>query len=156
MATALVLIGIGLLLMLLEVFVIPGVGIAGVVGIIATIIGIVLAFNVDTVMGWWVLSATSVLSGILLWFSLRANTWDRFALHSEIDGKSSINMSAPELGAIGKTITRLNPIGKARFDSGVFEVTAQNQLIDDHTSVRVVSLSDQKIIVEQNSNEQST
>jgi membrane-bound ClpP family serine protease len=156
MATALVLIGIGLLLMLLEVFVIPGVGVAGVVGIIATIIGIVLAFNVDTILGWWILSATSVLSGILLWFSLRANTWDRFALHSEIQGKSSINMSTPELGAIGKTITRLNPIGKARFESGVFEVTAQNQLIDDHTSVRVVSLSDQKIIVEQNSNEQST
>ena len=151
MTTALILIGIGLLLMLIEVFVIPGVGIAGIIGIIATIIGIVIAFNVDSATGWWVLGATSILSGILLWVSLRANTWDRFALHSEIEGKSS---STPTLqsGDIGITVTRLNPIGKARFEAGVFEVTAQNELIDDHTSIRVVSLSGQKIIVEQHNN----
>ena len=156
MTTALILIGIGLLLMLLEVFVIPGVGVAGIIGIIATIVGIVIAFNVDTVFGWWVLTSTSIFSGILLWFSLRANTWDRFALHSEINGKSSVNMSAPNIGAVGTTITRLNPTGKARFKSGVFEVSAQNQLIDDHTSIQVVSLADQKIIVEYNNDEQST
>lgn len=148
MTTALVLIGLGLFLMLIEVFIIPGVGIAGIAGIISTIIGIVLAFNADLMQGWFVLTGTVIISGLLLWKSLKSDTWDRFALHESVE--STNRDVAPEvtIDEEGTTITRLNPIGKARFKSGVYEVTAQNELIDEQVRVRVVSLSGNKIIVQ--------
>lgn len=156
MTLALILILIGLVLMLLEVFVIPGVGVAGIAGIIFTIVGVVFAFNHNMEQGWYVLAGTVIVSGVLLWKSLQSNTWDRFALHSELDGKSSEAFSDLKVGDVGKTVTRLNPMGKIRINTKVYEATAQNSLIDEQVSIQIISLTSNKIIVKPNENIQST
>ncbi len=156
MTTALVLIGLGLFLMLIEVFIIPGVGIAGIAGIISTIIGLVLAFNADVTQGWFVLAGTVLFSGFLLWKSLKSDTWDRFALHESVLSTNRDVAPKVNVNEEGTTVTRLNPIGKARFSSGVYEVTAQNELIDEQVLIRVVSLSGNKIIVQTTTYAEST
>ena len=156
MTLALILVTIGLILMLLEVFVIPGIGFAGIAGIVFTIVGVVFAFNHNMNQGWVVLGVTCVLSGFILWKSLHANTWDRFALHSEIDGKSHEDNFDLTIGDVGKTITRLNPMGKARVNEKVYEVTAQNSFIDEQVEVQIISLTTNKIIVKPYEYSQST
>ena len=84
----LILFGIGMLLA--ELFLLPGFGIAGVVGLGSLIGAVVVAYMKLTALwacaGHVTLAACVVLCGIAIWLFLKSKTLDKMALDTKIEG----------------------------------------------------------------------
>ena len=80
----LVLAGVALLLM--EMFLLPGFGIAGVSGFGCLLAAIVVAYVwIGRMAGYITLAACLVLSALAIWGFLRSNALDKMALDTQID-----------------------------------------------------------------------
>lgn len=142
---------LGILLFLVEFLIVPGITIAGIGGAISIITGIVLTFYYQgPVSGLIVLICTALLIGLTIVFMLKAGTWRRLMLNKAIDGK--VDFVRMEEGRIktgdrGKTITRLNPMGKVMVGDEYYEAKALDELIDQNSDVEIVKIESNKIIV---------
>lgn len=141
------LIFLGLLLVLAEIFVLPGVGVAGIIGLILMIAGVVIAYNLDSGSGHISLAVSIVLCAGLTLLALRSDTWSRFSLKDNIEGVSTEFHADIAAGDRGKAVTRLNPYGKARFGGKLYEVHAPTQFIDPDTTLEIVNIEGTKITV---------
>ena len=80
----LVLAGVALLLM--EMFLLPGFGIAGIAGFACLVAAVVLAWLwIGHIAGFVTLAACLVLSGLAIWGFVRSDALDKMALDSKID-----------------------------------------------------------------------
>jgi membrane-bound ClpP family serine protease len=148
------LIFIGLVFLVLEILVFPGQAIAGVIGLVLLVIGIWETYiALGPVVGHWVLAGTLVASVALLVFALRSKTWTRLSLKEDIDSKVNlVPESKIKIGDIGKTISRLNPAGKALFGDEYFEVHSYGEFINPGIEIVVNKINFNKIYVKQKSN----
>jgi membrane-bound ClpP family serine protease len=146
-----VLIIIGLTFIVLEILVIPGQGVAGIIGLIIMAVGIWQTYAVyGTTSGHIVLGASFVASVVSLIFSLRSKTWKKMMLKSEINGRvNEIDAGKIKQGDTGKSISRLVPAGKALFGDEYFEVHTYGTFIDQNTEIEVVKIENNKIFVKQ-------
>lgn len=140
---------IGLAFLLLEILVIPGTGVAGIVGFILLGIGVWQAYTYyGEVTGHWVLAATILGTVAVLAYSLRAKTWRRVALKSEINSRVNIiDEEKLKPGDTGKSISRLVPGGKAVFGAEYVEVRTMGDFIDQDMSIVIEKIEDHKIFV---------
>jgi membrane-bound ClpP family serine protease len=147
-----VLIAIGFVFLLLEVLVLPGTNVAGVIGFVLLAIGIWQAFAVyGGTAGTVTLLITLLLSGVLLYFALKARTWKRVALHRNIDSKVNIiDEGRIRIGDKGKTVSRLAPMGKADFGGEYYEVMTMSEFIDPGVEIEIVKIEHNKITVKKN------
>ena len=140
---------IGLIFLALEILVIPGVGIAGIIGFILMAVGIWQTYaGYGTTTGHIVLASTFVLTILTLVLSLRSKTWRKLALSTSIDSKvNTIDDRVIKEGDSGKTISRLAPMGKAIINGEFFEVSTNGDFIDQQTEITVLKIDHNKIIV---------
>ena len=143
------LIFVGLVLIFAEILLIPGVGIAGVLGLLSMGGSCFYAFSeFGTTTGIIVSVVNAVLIVALTIWVLRAKTWKRMSLETNIDSKAvSSEPSMISVGDQGKTLTRLAPMGSARFGNYVVEVKALEGMFDPDVLVEVVLIEDNKIYV---------
>ena len=157
MGIIITLILVGILLLLAEIFIIPGFGITGILGAASLFGASYYAFYMfGGTTGWIVLSISLLIIIILLIFVLRAKTWKKVALETEIDAK--VNVIDEEhivVGKIGKTDTRLAPYGTASCDLKKYEVKSVEGMIDQQTEVEVILIEDGIIYVKQVKNSNS-
>ena len=139
----------GILLMIAEVLVIPGVGFVGIIGFILLAIAIYFGYEISENTGHAVLGVGAVSSIGILVLSLRAKTWDRLSLKSELKGKSNPDKYEDifKVGDKGKSTTRLNPIGKALIADRVVEVKSYSDFIDENKEIEIIKLEGNKITV---------
>ena len=138
---------VGLVLIFAEILLIPGVGIAGVLGLLSMGGSCFYAFHeFGTVAGAIVTGVNAVLIAALTVWVLRAKTWKRMSLETNIDSKA-VEGVVLSLGDRGKTVTRLAPMGSARFGNYIVEVKALEGMLDPETPVEVVLIEDNKIYV---------
>lgn len=150
---------VGVILIALEVFVIPGFGIAGILGLICTVGSLVLVmvnndmFDFSFVgSGELFVSITTVMAGlfggiILMFFGgarlLNSSVFQRVALQdtqSRDSGYTSSAYTAKSLvGKRGKTYTRLRPSGKIDIDGVIYDAFTRGNFIDENTEVEVIS-----------------
>lgn len=134
---------IGVVLLLLEIFVIPGFGITGISGIVL-IVGALVFAAIDKVSFafpgniasavirslFLVISCALVALGLSMWLGSRLLTSRKlaFALHAEQkaeDGYVGVDMSIQAMvGRSGKTITDLRPAGKVRIDRDIYDAVS--------------------------------
>ncbi len=147
--TILLLIAIGLLVILAEIFFVPGSTFIGIAGILLVIAGVVGAFySLGRTGGLVVLGITLLLVAILGFLGFKSNTWQIFAVKSFIDSKAPAEATGFNIGDKGKTITRCAPIGKAEFENGrIEEVYSYGDLIHENTPIMIHKIQDKKIIV---------
>ena len=139
---------IGLVLVFTEILLIPGVGVAGILGVISLGGSCYYAFyELGTVTGYIVTSVNVVLLIGLTVFALRSKTWKRFALETNIDSKAVDTETVLAVGDRGKTMTRLAPMGAVRFENKVVEAKALEGILDPGVEVEVVLIEDKKIYV---------
>lgn len=87
MTVIIILIVLGILLFVIEFLLVPGVTIAGIGGLILTVFGVYKAFSdFGSQVGIWVLIGTVLLSIFVIAMSLRARTWDRLMLKTNVSG----------------------------------------------------------------------
>ena len=139
---------IGLVLIFTEILLIPGVGVAGTLGVIALGGASYYAFYaLGTMTGYVVTGINVPLLIALTVYVLRAKTWKRFTLNTNIDSKAIVPDDVPVVGDKGKTATRLAPVGMVRIGNHTFEAKALEGMIDPGVSVEVVLIEDNKIYV---------
>lgn len=144
-----VLIGVGFLFLLLEILVLPGTNIAGVLGFVLLGIGIWQAYaSYGGFYGTIALILIVILSIIALYIALKSKTWQRAALNKNIEGKVNvIDEKKIKPGDQGKAISRLVPMGKAIINGEYYEVKTNGAFIDQETEIEVVKIEYNKVFV---------
>ena len=149
MGLVITLIIVGLILILAEILLIPGIGVAGILGLLAMGGSCYYSFyEFGNTVGTIVTVANSVLLICTLIYVLRAKTWKRMSLETNIDSKAvEDDSSYVSLGDKGVALTRLAPMGTVRFGDRVAEVRAVEGIIDPGTEVEVAMIEDRRIYV---------
>ena len=135
---------------LVELFIVPGISIAGILAGGCAIFANYYAFaHVGIGAGFVTLLITGVACiGSLIWF-MRSKTLDRISLRQNITSKIDRSAEARvRLGDTGITTTRLALIGYAEIGNDIVEVKSTGELLDAHTPIRVVRVVDGTILVE--------
>ncbi len=140
---------LGIVFLLLELFIIPGVSIGGIAGIAFVVASIWYAFaTLSATAGFATLACGVLAMGVAIWIFVRSRTLDRMSLNTEVSG----TVDAPKdtqvsVGQRGVTVSRLAPIGTARFGDKTLEVKSLDGLIDPNTEVEVVEVNGETISV---------
>jgi len=141
---------LGLLLLLIEFAVIPGVTIAGIGGFILLGASVYIAFaDYGTGAGFITLTVVLIAAPAMIYYFFKSRTGKKMILGSKIDGKvETVDEEKIKVGDVGKAIGRLAPMGKAKIGGMVVEVQSTGAFIDQNTEIRVLKINANKIIVE--------
>ncbi len=139
----------GLVLLLLEMLVVPGATIFGLLGFALLAVSVWQAYAAHgTPEGHYFLAGSVIFTVVLLYFALKSKTWRKAMLGSEVNSK--VNVVEPgkvKPGDEGKTISRLAPAGKAFINGDYYEVHSLGEYIDPQTPIIVIQVEFSKIIV---------
>ena len=140
---------LGLLFLLVELVLLPGVSIGALLTLICYGSALYLAFtNFGVAAGVSVLVVILLLSLLSIIFSLRAKTWRRLSLNEQL---SSSSMPSPadvlKVGDCGRALSRLAPMGKVDFNGKIFEAKSIDTYIDVRSTVEVVGFENFNVIV---------
>lgn len=156
---------IGIILILLEIFVIPGFGVAGISGIILMGMGLIFAslnndwFNFEMVeIPDLTVSIISVTGGFVLSFLLiiimstqigKKGMFRRIALETDMGSSGSVDTKDHELvGLSGVTMTVLRPSGKVIINEEVYDAVSNLNYIEANTPIKVVKFENMQLYVE--------
>ncbi|MBN1158546.1 MAG: hypothetical protein JXA61_04135 [Bacteroidales bacterium] len=140
---------LGIILLLLEFLIFPGFTVFGISGFLAILFGIGSAYYFHGVQtGNYALLITAILSIITLFFVFKQKTWKKIGLESSIVSKN-ITFDPDQIheGDSGKTVTRLNPVGKVMVNDVICEAKSISGFINENTEVVVVKVLTTQIIV---------
>ena len=99
-----------ILLILAEIFLLPGITLAGIGGAIFAIGGVVFAYTVGMWVGHLTLSLSIIAFGVIFAWLLRSRSFNKIALKTDIDSKlTSSRDLGIEPGDEGITLSRLAP-----------------------------------------------
>lgn len=140
---------LGIFFIVIEVFLIPGISIAGIAGFGCMIGGIILAYTkLGVTNGTWVLGISTVVLGIVLYLFFRSKTLDRMSLKTDIDSRvEPLNGLEVKPGDKGITISRLAPGGKVKINNITVEGRSENEMIDENTPIEVIEVGTYNVIV---------
>lgn len=158
---ALILLGLGGILLLVEVLVLPGIGVAGVLGSAAVLGSIVLSLvgqaptMGDFMVALQVLGTSILIVGLVGWQLLKRlpndSRADRIFLRESLTRELGFSSSTarPELvGVEGVAVTDLRPAGTARFGTESVDVVASSGWVQAGTHVRIVQAEGYRHVVE--------
>lgn len=139
---------IALLLIFLEIFVLPGINVAGILGLLLMIAGIYLGYKqIGAPTAHYILATTLILGTLIMFFGLRSSTWRKVALDTAIESKVAGDVSENvKVGDRGTALTRLGPIGTVLINGKTFEAKSAN-IIDAKTEIEVTEIDGNEIIV---------
>jgi membrane-bound ClpP family serine protease len=150
MTIIILLVVLGILLFVIEFLLVPGVTIAGIGGLVLTVLGVYKAFDdFGSTVGIWVLIGTVILSVFVIAMSLRARTWSRLMLKTNVKGTVDKDISEEQIkvGDFGITLTRLAPMGKIKVNDIAREAKSLEGYIDEHSEIEVLSIEGTRISV---------
>lgn len=145
-----ILIVVAVILFLVELFVIPGISLAGISALICLTYANYYAFaNLGTGAGFITLLVSAIACiGALVWF-MRSKTLDKLALKKDIT--SQVDRRAErsiKVGDTGVSTTRLAQIGYAEINGDIVEVRSMDGLLNEKTPIVVRRITDGIILVE--------
>lgn len=139
---------VAIVLVLAEIFLLPGITLAGIGGFVFAAGGLFYAYKTSITTGNITLAASLILFGIVFLWMLRSKSFNRVALKTDIDSKlQSTRELGIKPGDEGTTVSRLAPIGKARFGNTTVEAKSQDEFIDEQRPVEVVKIEGYNVIV---------
>ncbi|WP_297090557.1 NfeD family protein [uncultured Draconibacterium sp.] len=141
---------LGLVLLLIEFAVIPGVTIAGIGGFLLLGGAVYVAFaEYGTLPGFITLALVLILAPALVYYFFKSRTGKKMILEKNISGKVDlINREKVFVGDTGKAIGRLAPMGKVKVNGEIIEAQSTGAFIDHNTEIKVLKIESNKIIVE--------
>ena len=140
---------VGLLLFAVEVFLIPGISLAGIASAISMIYAIYYSFQNLGMMGGTITLVVSLvgIAGLTWWF-MRSKTVDKLSLKKSLDYQPNpLEGIDLKVGDRGVTTTRLTLIGNADFSGHILEVQSADGFIDEKTTIAVSYIKDNRVYV---------
>ena len=145
----------GLILLILELLVVPGTTVVGIIGFILMAVGIWQSYMLyGAVWGSLILMSTLVLASIGFYLSLQSKTWNKAMLNKSIDSKVNTESQKLHIGEKGRTVSIINPMGKAIFNNEFYEVSSFGDFIETDQDVKIISIDGTKITVALDSTEE--
>ncbi|NOT01635.1 MAG: hypothetical protein HOP29_13520 [Phycisphaerales bacterium] len=167
-----VIIALGLILIGVELFVLPGFGVAGISGIVLLLVGLLATF-VPEEPGRFPIYWPSMEAGVeglkrgvqTLGAALVLSIVGIVALSRYLPRIPYVNAIVPanptpsevmpsdpydglaRVGDVGRTIGALRPAGKAKFGTMLVDVVSQGQLLDEGTQVEVIERMGNRVVV---------
>jgi membrane-bound serine protease (ClpP class) len=155
------LLGLGLIALGIEVFVLPGFGVAGILGIVAIGVAMVMAMigasptGGDIAQALAVLGASLVITGAVIFAWLRhlpsSGRFKGLLLHGSMpQSEGYISAPASELvGRDGVALTDLRPAGTAQIGSERVDVVTEGEYVAQGSAVRVIRSEGYRHVVRQ-------
>ncbi len=139
----------GLLIIMVEIFLVSGTTLIGVAGGVIVVAGVYLAFeNHGAQVGSITLAFSAVATGFLMYLGFKAYTSRKFSLNEVLDTPvESPDMGAAVVGDEGVTVSYLRPNGKAVINGKKIEVYSQGEYIESNLPIKVVKIAENKIFV---------
>lgn len=147
--TIISLILLGIFLVISEILFIPGIFIAGTIGVLCSIYSVYLSYDYfGTTTGTIVLISTIALNVLSFVLAFRGKTWEKFSLRQSHIAKVNEDFKYDlKIGDKGKTISTLKPIGKAIFNDSVLEVRSKGNYIDENVEIEIERIDSTRIFV---------
>lgn len=158
---------VGIVLIILEIFVIPGFGVAGVAGLVLLITGLVLSLlanvqfdfsfiQMNTILEALFIVLLAVFGAILLSFQMAKVlfTSPRFGFALTATQAHDNGFVAPDLalfsliGEQGTSFSILRPGGKVLINGEVYDAICRESFIEKDSPVRVIAVNNAQLIVE--------
>jgi membrane-bound serine protease (ClpP class) len=158
----LIIFAVGLVLLGVEVFLIPGFGLFGALGAIGMLAGVYLSLmgslptSADFTRAGLVLSTTVLLIAVTAWVMIRSlPSSSRFAksglfLLQRTDRAIGYESAEPRrdlVGVVGKAITDLRPSGTGLFGDERVDVVSESAWITEGTPIRIISAEGYRHVV---------
>lgn len=160
----------GFALLTIEIFVLPGFGIAGLLGITLILISFVLAMTgMKSLPGipWWsqrqysqaiysmgmAVAGSIALAFLALKFLLpKTPFWGKISLESAETKEKGFTVTSFEkfLGEEGVSRTMLRPAGKAEFGEELLDVVTEGEIIPKGTKIRIIRVEGNRIVAAKN------
>ena len=139
---------LGLLLLLIEIFIVPGF-IVGIVGFIMVGVGVYFTYvDHGTFYGNILLVLITLVMTTIVVYAFRNGAWDMFSNKEIITGKANdIKSLEIEVGDTGKTISAIRPSGIAHVKSQRMEVHSEGSFIPSGTEIVVEKIVNNKIYI---------
>ncbi|HKI79648.1 MAG TPA: NfeD family protein [Ignavibacteriaceae bacterium] len=154
---------VGIILLALEIFVIPGFGVAGIAGIVLifaslfmALIGTSLPFIDSDQLSMAIvqLGITLLISVVIIYFIVRflpkSNTFNKLILADDeqaTKGFVSSNSLHKLVGKEGKALTTLRPAGMAEIRGEKVDVIADGDYVQQGSKLKVIRVEGSKVIV---------
>lgn len=147
----LLLVAVGLLLV--EMFLIPGISIAGIGGLLFLGGAVYYAYAfISPEAGHLTLVAAFVMMTVAIVIFVRSKALEKMSLKTEIDGKNDpLQGIELKVGDKGTTISRLAPMGKIRVNGHIVEAKAMDDFIDQEENVVIIKVQSTNVLVERSS-----
>ncbi|MDO4581540.1 MAG: NfeD family protein [Bacillota bacterium] len=144
----------GFILLAAEIFVVPGFGLTGGLGIIALLSALILAAPEPSSAIWSMLVAIAVSVAVIA-FTLKnrktRNVWGKLVLFDKQrnqDGFVSNDSSLAQLqGQRGVALTTLRPAGMAMIDGRKVDVVSSGEFIEAQAAVEVTLIEGTRVVV---------
>ncbi|MBO8125810.1 MAG: nodulation protein NfeD [Firmicutes bacterium] len=144
---------VGLVLLLLEFFVVPGFGLTGIGGIALILLSVFLAFN-NFSAGLAAVSVALLVSVILILIGFKklpkSRLWTKLSLGTSLSteaGYVSRTTKADMVGKAGEAITALRPSGAALIEGERVDVVSEGGWIEPKTKIIVTKIEGPRIVV---------
>lgn len=147
-AIILILIALGLVLILLELFVTPGF-ITGLLGGVAWAYALYKIYaDFGNTSGHLALGGLLLLLIACIFIAVKSGMWDRVSLHKQIDSRVN-ELPDVKVGDTGFTASALRPMGKLVVGQTTLEVTTMGELVEAGAFVEITKIEQNKIYVKQ-------
>ena len=150
---AMLLIALGLVLLLIEIFLLPGFGAAGIPGIICMAAGVIWVMTKNRELGLIyagvTIGITIPMSIIALWLVPKTKVGRKMILESSEAGFSAPSAELQDLaGKPGKAVTPLRPSGTAIIEGKRVDVVTLGEFIDKDSEIEVIEVEGYRVVVQ--------
>jgi len=148
-AIVIVLVVIAAVFFILELFLIPGVSLAGIAGTIFFGVALYYAYaRIGSTAGHLTLAGGVVILTVGIVIFLRSKTLERMSLQAEIDGIiDPLKDLELKVGDEGTTVSRLAPMGKIRINNHTLEAKTNGEFIDQDKKIVVLEVYKTNVLV---------
>lgn len=148
---------IGIILILAEVFIIPGFGIAGISGITAVLVSLFFIFpNYSIAIN--VLLAVIFITLVIAIFMIKkfgsSRFWKRISLESNSENYYSSSSKKDYLNQEAETLSKLRPAGTININGKRVDAVSEGGFIEKGKKVKIISVSGSRIVVREISEEE--
>ncbi|MEX0967177.1 MAG: nodulation protein NfeD [Bacteroidia bacterium] len=141
----------GLALILIEVFFVPGTTFVGIIGLVLMVLGIVQVFaNYGSTWGIAVSTVGLIISLTAIIIGFKSGVWTSFSNKEKITGR--VNLLEEDIvrkGDKGVAVSDIRPGGKARINDFLLEVKSLRGFIDAGSPIVVSKIDVNSITVEE-------
>ena len=146
-----VLLLIGIVLILVEIFFLPGITLAAIGGAIFTAGGLWFAYvRMGATAGHIALVSGIVVFGASFFYLVKSKALNKIALDAKVESTvADKEVQRIQPGDQGVTLSRLNPMGKVRVNDIIVEAKTLGDFVDEGVAIIILKVFPKQVVVKE-------